>query len=222
MARSQEINLIPDDVLILDRMRERIWMWAVIVSLVIIAIWGGYLLEKKNIGTIEGVVADLSLKKLEMENMISKLNVLNEKRDRLAKKERVINTLLNKRSLTLIFAELEKAMSNRVRLTSFDFEDGFSTAGSLQELDSDTWVDTGYMIVKKDGSKGKNGQKRERLGVKAMLQGIADSNKSAAGFLEMLSASRIFAEVNLMYLREETVEEKSVVKFEIETYLENM
>lgn len=222
MAQSQEINLIPHDVLMRDRMLERIWIWAGIVSLVIIVLFGIYVLEKKNIGTVEGLVADLSLKKLEMESKIDQLSILNEKRDTLAIKERVINSLLNKRSLTRIFAELEKAMSSRVRLTSFDFIDGFSLAGSLQGIDSDTWVDTGYMIVKKDGSEGKKDSERETLVVEAMLHGIADSNKDVAGFLERLSESVIFSEVNLIYLQEEKVEERSVVEFEIETYLKNM
>ena len=222
MAQSQEINLIPHDVLMRDRMLERIWIWAGIVSLVIIILFGIYMLEKKNIGTVEGLVADLSLKKLEMESKIDQLSILNEKRDTLAIKERVINSLLNKRSLTRIFAELEKAMSSRVRLTSFDFIDGFSLAGSLQGIDSDTWVDTGYMIVKKDGSEGKKDSERETLVVEVMLHGIADSNKDVAGFLERLSESVIFSEVNLIYLQEEKVEERSVVEFEIETYLKNM
>ena len=222
MAQSQEINLIPHDVLMRDRMLERIWIWAGIVSLVIIVLFGIYVLEKKNIGTVEGLVADLSLKKLEMESKIDQLSILNEKRDTLAIKERVINSLLNKRSLTRIFAELEKAMSSRVRLTSFDFIDGFSLAGSLQGIDSDTWVDTGYMIIKKDGSEGKKDSERETLVVEAMLHGIADSNKDVAGFLERLSESVIFSEVNLIYLQEEKVEERSVVEFEIETYLKNM
>ena len=222
MAQSQEINLIPHDVLMRDRMLERIWIWAGIVSLVIIILFGTYMLEKKNIGTVEGLVADLSLKKLEMESKIDQLSILNEKRDTLAIKERVINSLLNKRSLTRIFAELEKAMSSRVRLTSFDFIDGFSLAGSLQGIDSDTWVDTGYMIVKKDGSEGKKDSERETLVVEAMLHGIADSNKDVAGFLERLSESVIFSEVNLIYLQEEKVEERSVVEFEIETYLKDI
>lgn len=222
MAQSQEINLIPHDVLMRDRMLERIWIWAGIVSLVIIILFGIYVLEKKNIGTVEGLVADLSLKKLEMESKIDQLSILNEKRDTLAIKERVINSLLNKRSLTRIFAELEKAMSSRVRLTSFDFIDGFSLAGSLQGIDSDTWVDTGYMIVKKDGSEGKKDSERETLVVEAMLHGIADSNKDVAGFLERLSESVIFSEVNLIYLQEEKVEERSVVEFEIETYLKDI
>ena len=222
MAQSQEINLIPHDVLMRDRMLERIWIWAGIVSLVIIVLFGIYMLEKKNIGTVEGLVADLSLKKLEMESKIDQLSILNEKRDTLAIKERVINSLLNKRSLTRIFAELEKAMSSRVRLTSFDFIDGFSLAGSLQGIDSDTWVDTGYMIIKKDGSEGKKDSERETLVVEAMLHGIADSNKDVAGFLERLSESVIFSEVNLIYLQEEKVEERSVVEFEIETYLKDI
>jgi len=222
MAQSQEINLIPNDVLMRDSIRERIWIWAGIITLVIILLLGLHVLEKKKIVAVEGVIADLSFKKLKMEGKIKQLNILNEKRERLAKKERVINALMHKRSLPLIFAELEKAMSNGVRLTSFDFKDSFSLSHSGQDIDSDTWVDTGYMIVKRDGSRGKRDSERETLGVVAMLHGIADSNKDVAGFLERLSASVIFSEINLMYLREETVEKRSVVEFKIETYLENM
>ena len=222
MAQSREINLIPYDVLVRDRAQDRIWMWAVIIPLVIIGFTRFYLSEKKKIGSVESVIADLSLKKLEMGKKLKQLNIINNKRDRLARKEQVINKLLNKRSLSLLFAELENAMSSRVWLTSFDFTDSLSTSQSGQGKDSDEWVDTGYMIVKKIKAEEKRDSERETTGVTAMLQGIAESNKDVAGFLEQLSSSGIFSEVNLMFLREETNEKQSLVVFKIETYLNNM
>jgi Tfp pilus assembly protein PilN len=222
MAQSREINLIPYDVMILGRAQERMWMWAGIISLVIVVIFGLYLLEKEKIGAVEGAVAALSLRNLEMGKKLDQLSVLNDKRDRLASKEQVINNLLNKRSLSLLFAELERAMSSRVWLTSFDFTEGFLIPGGGKGRDSDIWVDTGYMIVKKDGSEGKKGSQDETPGVTAVLHGIAESNKDVAGFLERLSASVLISEVNLMFLREETIDKRSVVEFRIETYLKIM
>ena len=97
MAQSREINLIPYDVLVRDRAYDRIWMWAVIIPLVIIGFTGFYLSEKKKIGSVKSVIADLSLKKLEMGKKLKQLNIINNKRDRLARKEQVINKLLNKK-----------------------------------------------------------------------------------------------------------------------------
>jgi Tfp pilus assembly protein PilN len=55
-----------------------------------------------------------------------------------------------------------------------------------------------------------------------MLHGIAESNKDVAGFLERLSSSVLFSDVNLMFLREETMDKRSVVEFKIETYLKGI
>ncbi len=222
MSYAKEINLIPYDVLIKKKQHERIWVWAVVILVVAIVLSGFYVQEKKKIGVVEGAVADLTSKKLEMERKLEQLNILNEKRNMLAKKERVINKLLHKRSLTLLFAELEKAMSSRVWLTSFDFTDELSSAISGQGRDKDKWVDTGYMIVKKGGPAARDNEQSSSPGVIAVLNGIAYSNKDVAGLLEHLSGSELFSEVNLMYLREETIDKQSVVDFKIETYLENM
>ena len=91
MLQTREINLIPYDVMMRDQTRGRIWMWAVIILLVIIVLSGVYVLEKRKIRAVEGVIADLSLKKSRVEQKIKQLNILQDKRDRLAKKERVIN-----------------------------------------------------------------------------------------------------------------------------------
>ena len=112
-------------------------------------------------------------------------------------------------------------MSSRVWLTSFNFTGSLSPS-QIVGKDSDEWVDTGYMIVKKIKAEEKKNSELETTGVTAMLQGIAESNKDVAGFLEQLSSSGIFSEVNLMFLREETNENNSLVVFKIETYLNNM
>jgi len=223
MSNTREINLIPFDVIMKEKTQGRIWMWAVIMLLVIIILSGVYVLEKRKIWTVEGVIADLSIKKLEIEKNIKQMGILQDKRDRLAKKERVIKTLLHKRSLSLLLSELEKVMNNNVWLTSFNFKDDFSLikSGSKGE-NSDQWVETGYFIVKNDRTGKRNNSPEKTPGVSTSLNGIANSNKDLAGFLEQLSTSDIFSEVNLNYSREGIYQGMNGVEFEIKTYLNKM
>jgi Tfp pilus assembly protein PilN len=219
MSQTREINLIPCDVLQREKTHRRIWMWAGIILLLIIFLTGTYGIEQRGISDIEGVIADLSLKKLEIEEMVKQLDILQEKRDRLARKEKVINTLLNKRSISLLFAELEKYMNENVWLTSFNFQDDISSG---KGEDSDTWVETGYFIVKNDRSGKNKKSQNEAPSVSTLLRGMAKSNRDLARFLELLSTSDIFSEVNLRYSREGTSRERDKVEFEIETQLKNI
>ena len=223
MAQTREINLIPCDVILREKTQSRIWMWAGIILLFITVLLGVYGVEQRYISAAEGVIADLSLKKLEIEEMIKQLNILQDKRDRLARKERVINELLNKRSISFFFAELEKDMNENVWLTSFDFRDDFSVRKSSGKgEDSGTWVETGYFIVKNDRSGNQNSSQKEAPAVTALLRGIARSNRDLAHFLEQLSTSEIFSEVNLRYSREGKSGGLDMVEFEIETHLKNI
>ncbi len=198
-------------------------MWAGIILLSIVLLLGFYVVEKRKISAVEGVIADLSLKKLEIEEMVKQVNILQDKRDRLARKERVINTLLNKRSISFLFAELEKDMNENVWLTSFDFKDDFSVIKSAGKgEDSDEWVETGYFIVKKDRPGNQNNSQSKAPAVTALLRGMAMSNRELARFLEHLSTSEHFSEVNLRYSREGTSGEPHMVEFEIETHLKNI
>ena len=220
MSHAREINLIPCDVILREKTQSRIWMWAGAILMFIVLLLGFYVVEQRKISAVEGLIADLSLKKLEIEKIIHQVNILQDKRDRLGRKERVINTLLNKRSISLVVAELEKDMNENVWLTSFDFKDDFSVmkrGGKGEE--SDTWVETGYFIVKQDRSGTKNNSQAEAPEVTARLRGMARSNRDLARFLEQLTTSNIFSDVNLRYSREGTSGRLHMVDFEIETYL---
>jgi Tfp pilus assembly protein PilN len=219
ISKPKEINLIPNDVILREMTQRRIWMWAGILLLLIVFLAGMYGAGQREISHIEGVIADLSLKKLEIEEMVKQVNILQEKRDRLSRKEMVINSLLNKRSISLLFAELEKDMNENVWLTSFNFQDDIASG---KGEDSDTWVETGYFIVKNDRSGKNKKSQNEAPSVSTLLRGMAKSNRDLARFLELLSRSDIFSEVNLKYSREGTSRERDRVEFEIETHLKNI
>lgn len=223
MSQTKDINLIPFDVIMKEKSESRIWMWAVLILLLAAVLVGVYLFEKRQLGKAEEVVADLSVKQLEIEDKIQQLKVLQEKRDRLSKKEGVITALLHKRSLSLLFSELEKSMNNNVWLISFNFKDTVSSIKrSSQDEKNDKWVKTGSFIMRKNTSETEEDSQNEGLRVSTVLQGVAKSNKDLAGFLEKLSKSRLFSEVNLRYSRDGGYEGLNMVEFEIETYLDKV
>jgi Tfp pilus assembly protein PilN len=223
VLQAREINLIPYDVILKEKAASRIWMWSAIGGLLLIVLLAAYGIEQRKISAVEGVITDLNLKKLEIEEMVKQFNILQDRRDRLARKERVINTLLSKRSISVLFAELEKNMNENVWLTSFNFRDDFSVLQGPGNSEEDgQWVETGYFIVKKDRSKTQKNSQNEAPAVTTLLRGLATSNRDLARFLEKLSTSEIFSDVNLRYAREETSTERYMVEFEIETQLKNI
>jgi len=202
--------MIPHDVIMGDKLRGRIWMWAVIIQLIIISMLGVYLIERRAIGSVKREVADLSLKKAGIEKKTEQLRILQDKRDMLAEKKRTTNTLLQKRSLSFLFAELEGVMSHNVWLTSLDYNDDFKSSRN------------------EDGAEGKKDQTgTQRISqdkVSTLMRGMARSNQDLAGFLERLLKSRYFSEVDLKYSRQGIYEGINVVEFEIGTqngYQEN-
>ncbi len=72
MPQKKDINLIPHDVVMKGNARKRILLWSGIIFLVLIVLSGFSLMEKKKIGTVEGLIADLTLKKAELEQKISR------------------------------------------------------------------------------------------------------------------------------------------------------
>ncbi|UCH81612.1 MAG: PilN domain-containing protein [Nitrospiraceae bacterium] len=223
MLRKREINLIPPDVILREHVQKRIWMWSGIIVLVIMFLAGMYVYEQREISAVNEAIAHLSIKKNEIEDMMKQVKILQEKRDRLARKERVINMLLHKRSISLLFAELERDMNENVWLTSFEFKDPSSAANTTGEgQNDDDWVETGYFIVRKNNKAKKKDAENERPVVTAELRGMALSNKDLARFLEKLSASNMFSDVNLQYSREDTSGDGGLVEFAIETKLKDM
>lgn len=217
MPEKREINLIPHDVLMRDKATRRVWMWGIITLLVIISLSAVYAVEKRKISAVEGEIAALSLRKLQVEEKIKQVIILQEKRDRLAKKRNVINTLLQKKSLSFLFFELENIMNKNVWLTSFDFRDDFSLKRPHGK-DSDEWVETGYLIVKKKRPGKKEDLQNNTPRVSTVLQGMAKSNKDLADFLKKLTRSEYFSEVDLKYSRQIIYDELNAVEFKIETY----
>jgi Tfp pilus assembly protein PilN len=223
MPVKTDINLIPPDVILREHALRRIWMWSGIILLIIMFLAGIYVYEQREISSVNEAIADLSIKKNEIDDMMKQVNTLQEKRDRLARKERVINMLLHKRSISLLFAELEKDLNENVWLTSFDFKDASSAASGFGKgQKDDEWVETGYFIVRKNNKGKKKDTDKEPPAVTAELRGMALSNKDLARFLEYLSASEIFSDVNLQYSREGTSGDRSIVEFAIETKLKDM
>ncbi len=122
--------------------------------------------------------------------------------------------------MTILFSELEYAINNNVWLTSFEFKDDFSLQGKEnQGRNKDSGARTGYFIVNEQRSGTDKFEEYKSPALSTVLQGIAISNKDLSLFLEHLSTSEYFSDVNLKYSRKSANEEIPVVEFAIETYL---
>ncbi len=220
MPQPKEINLIPADIVEQGKAIRRIRLWAVVIGAVAGVIFGFFLVEKRDQGAVQRVIAELSRKNEEIETKLKRLNILQEKRNRLARKERAIHSLLYKRSVSGIFAEIERTMGERVWLTSLEFKDEALIAKEHEgTADNAGTTTTGYFIIKDDALRGGKGSDGDAQGATARLQGMAETNDDMADFLERLSESEAFLDVSLKQARQKDYGEFKLIDFELECAL---
>jgi Tfp pilus assembly protein PilN len=220
MPQPKDINLIPADMVQREKSIRRIWIWAGVIGVVLGLIFSLYVVEKRDQGAVQRVIADLNRKNQEIEEKLKRLNVLQEKRNRLARKEQAIHSLLYKRSLSGIFSELERTMNGRVWLTSLEFKNEILIAGQEESgQDSGETTTTGYFIIKDDALRGGKDSDGDARGATTLLQGMAESNDDMADFLERLSESASFSEVSLKHVRQKNFGDFKLIDFELECAL---
>jgi len=202
--------MIPHDLIMGDKIRGRIWMWAVTIQLIIILLLGAYWLKARALEAAEGEIADLSSRINETEEKIKQLKILQDRRDMLDEKKRVINALLHRKSPSFLFTELEEVMDRNLWLTSLDYNDGLISARGEES-------DEPAVIRRIDQTGAQMVSQNEAPAVSVVMRGMARSNKGLAGFLERLSQSRSFSDVNMKYSQRGMYEGLNVVEFEIET-----
>ncbi len=216
MSPYREINLIPEDILLRDQAIQRAWVWTLVICLAMVLLGGFYGVVRKNHGAVEQVIADLTRKNAEIEEKVRQLSLLQEERNNLAKREQAIHALLYKRSVSGLFAEMADLMNDRVWLTSLAYKD-HPGPGAEKKRES-PGTSTGYIIIK-DPPPGGQARAGDSAPTTVLLEGISVSNRELADFLERMTASTAFAEVELRSLRKLSGESGEGVSFEVEGVL---
>ncbi len=202
-TRVKEVNLIPFDIILRGQIISRIYMWLCIAMVAALLTAIGFSFLKKEVISYEMKIATLSAQNKETEEKINRLKTLKIEMNRLIGMKRRINLLIDKRSVSAIFSELEKRISNNMWLTGLKWEENSSFikgASQVNRSERDEFVETGYFVVKKN--KPKNGRKdvnNIETNKKPMLkiQGTALSNNDLADFLSELTESIYFPKVRL-------------------------
>jgi Tfp pilus assembly protein PilN len=220
MDWKKDVNLIPFDVILKTKDQMRIRIWAELITLVLVILLALFVASKSHLVVMEGAIADLTKKNQEIEKKINRLNLLQTKKNHLAKKERAIHSLLFRQSLTFFLSEVEKVMNDNVWLTSLEYENPFQSANEdLWSGEKEDMTETGYFIVKKDPSRSKKPLQKTENRIFTVIQGLALTNKDLTHFLERLSGSPSFQDVNLNYLKLKNYENMSLIEFELKCIL---
>ncbi|MDX1764152.1 MAG: PilN domain-containing protein [bacterium] len=219
MSGKREINLIPQDVVERDRGVKRIGIWSLIIGMVLVSILGLAGLEKQNSGAVQEVIEALKTRNKELETKLHRLAQLQQQRDRLARKEKAIHSLLVKRSLCGLFTEIEKVMNGNVWLTAVEYKDRILAERKDRDGREVGYTSTGYINIKDDAfvpaESAENGGGR----IETHLKGMAVSYRDIADFLEQLLELDLFRQVKLRRVHAVKMNDMGLVEFELVSLL---
>ena len=114
----QYVNLLPSDVRERERNRVRMMAWSVASAVMLAALMAGYLVLRQKTAIVVTRVAGLRERRSELDTRIARLQDLSGEREKLQCRELIIKTLLDRRGLCHLFAELAESTPDLVWLES--------------------------------------------------------------------------------------------------------
>lgn len=219
MSDIREINLIPQDVFERNQGMNRLRIWSLVIGLILVTVFGLAGVEKRNSGAVQMVIEELKTRNETMETKLNRLGELQQQRDRLARKEKAIHSLMHKRSLCGLFAELEAVMNRNVWLTAAEYRDGILAERKGRARDEVGYTSTGYINIKDDAFAPDRKVDAARPQIEANLKGMAMSYAAIADFLQQLSESELFFQVKLSRVHEVDLNGLDLVEFELASVL---
>ncbi len=205
------VNLIPYDVTLRDEMLQHLRTWLIVCGCVCLVVLGLFTAQKRVVSSIELQVQGLEQRSRALQKRYDEVKAVQRIQADLARKAGLVNALLAKRNFTRLFVELEQSMTPAVSLTYINVE---KKHPAVMEEQEDEWVETGYFIVKKPGSKNRPQQTAAVLLPEAVVRGIALTHEDLAAFINNLERSALFHDVNLRYSRFST-RDADILEFEL-------
>jgi hypothetical protein len=180
-------------------------------------IFTSFLIQRHIVKTIDEEVQKLEDRNVVLKARYQEVKNLQVKQKELARKASVMNLLISKRNFTQYFIELERCMTDSVRLTYLDLD---KKNLSLTDAADEEWVETGYFVVKKADSLGKNAPTASKGSPDFILEGNALTHDDLVSFISALSNSTLFHDVNLRRCSESEGAQADTVSFKIDAYLQ--
>ena len=213
----RDVNLIPYDLVIREEAYRRVRVWFVGCVGVCLLMATSFLIQRHIVTTIDEEVQKLEERNAVLKARYQEVKNLQLKQKELARKAGVMNLLISKRNFTQYFIELERCMTDSVRLTYLDLD---KKNLSLTDSAEEEWVETGYFVVKKTGSQDKNRTTASKGSPDFILEGNALNHDALVRFISALANSTLFYDVNLKRCSESEGTKAGMVSFEIDAYLQ--
>lgn len=207
----RDINLIPYDVLMLEELYHRFRWWVAAIAGVCLLIAALLLVQNRVLATIDGEVRQLEEMNAALKARYEEIKILQDKKNELARKARIVELLLATRNFTHFFVEVEQSMTPSIRLASLSLD-----KKNLIFSDSEgEWVDTGYFVVKKTSSDNTAKQDPSAAAPNLIIKGITLSHDDLAYFIEALERLPRFKNVNLRQCKTDE-RDASYITFELD------
>ncbi len=197
----QYVNLLPEEFLLHHRVRTHAAWWTAASAVVVLGLAAGAVVLSRRAAAAQQRVAELTKRRKELDERIARLQQLNTEREKLQCRQRIIDSLLDRRSLCLLFADLAKRASDLVWLESISVsepEEAATPSGSADSSSTDS------------------SPKLQAPGPReVMLTGFATTNAELARFMSALKRSKLIKDPVLEISKTEHFLDKQATRFEI-------
>ena len=210
----REINLIPYDVVLQEEVYRRFRLWVLAFAGLGLFFCTLIFIQKHIISEIDYEVRQLEGRNRVLKARYEEVKELQKKQTELARKVRIVETLIAKRNFTQFFVGLERSMTPIIRLTYLNLD---KTNLALRDSEKE-WVETGYFVVKKTNPHSKKTQSAYSFSSDLVIKGITLSHDDLAYFIKSLEGLPQFYNVNLRQCKIDE-KDKGKIDFEIDAKL---
>ena len=197
----EHINLLPPDIIERENRQTRIAVWSCISAAILIGLVIGAVVIRQKVQVVRDEVAELTKECAELETRIKRCNELKIDREKLRKRERIIDSLLDTHTVCLLFGELSQRTSSHIWIESASISEPLEArkAAIVGKSDDDADDETAVIDVSRE----------------VVLTGCATTNAELARFMTSLDASPHLRDATLSISKREAFFDGEATKFEI-------
>jgi len=200
----EHINLLPPDIIERENRQTRIAIWSGVSVALLVGLLVGAVVVRQKAQLARDEVDELAQECAELEVRIRRCNELKIDRERLRKRERIIDSLLDSRSVCLLLTELSQRTSSHIWIESADVSEPIEIGKPKTVAATDESKDeTEDALTPIDVSR------------EVVLNGYATTNAELARFMSELDASPHLRDATLSISKREAFFDGEATKFEI-------
>ena len=207
---NKQVNLLPKEITEEEENRARFRAWLIAVFGTVGFVLLFLLMIEERIYEAKDEIFRNSKEKEMLQEMISKMDLLKEKKEKLSLKQEILSKIIDDIPWQQTFFKISNSINQDTWLEQMDV-----TAGD--ETENKEKAEAAAEIIKASGgyftSANKANEQKKNEGLKISIYGYAVTNIDLAEFMASLSTGNKFKSVNLEYAERTKLQEFEAMKF---------